>query len=241
MLFELAPPLAHRRLGAVMNSMATNMLALRKAATILIGVAIGSAAVGLEARAQPYRPDSVLPDLTVLSVRVVPPQVASDKSYELEITVANTMPPASGLTGVGVPRVDPRIPFPKLGGPAAPRIGAHPITTGGANVLMAELIVGCSTCLNFSLPRRLKVQPRTRIRCAAPQPGRFSQSCQIGPLRRGGRWTITAVFPPLGAQFFAHESVPYERSFSVIIDPRNVIAERDEWNNSASAGVEFFP
>jgi hypothetical protein len=200
------------------------MLALRKTATILIGLAIGTAetesgGVGA-ALAQPQ------PDLTV-SMNAVPNPVPIGMGYEVQVRVSNPQPP-SIVISPEVPRV-PVLP-PGVAVPDALRSA----TPEGADVQQAELLLG-STVTGGRVAMQT-TPPLSISGCYALGPGSPNERCIIGPLNKGGNWTITLVYMspvPPGHTF------PYTIGYWATIDDRNKIAERNEGNNTASVTVSF--
>jgi hypothetical protein len=206
--------------------MATNMLAPRKAATILIGVAIGAAATASggvgAALAQPQ------PDLTV-SMNAVPNPAPIGMGYEVQVIVSNPQP-SPRVIGPAVPRVPvapPGVPVPDVTPP-------RPASPEGADVQEAELLLG-STVPGGRIAMQT-TPPLSISGCHALGPGSPNERCIIGPLNKGGSWTITLVYSspvPPGQTF------PYTIGYWATIDDRNKIAERNEGNNTATVTVSF--
>jgi hypothetical protein len=220
------------------NSMATNMLAPRKAVAIVIGVV--TAAVAWEAQGQPAS-TLTLPDLT-LSMKAVPNPVPYGRGYEIQLIIANT------LRSREVPRADPSIPAPPVVGSVFPSIGGHRITRG-ADVQQVDLFFLTPDSSIVCLRTPLQVQPSISVRCQPPFPcslplvGRSPsvffpwEGCTAGPLKRGGRWVITMTYPN---PFSSGMTVPAGGYvFRAMIDSVGKIAERDEQNNTASVTVQF--
>lgn len=211
----------------------------RKAATILAGVAIG-AAVAWEAEAQPR----TLPDLTV-SMSAAPVDVLVGRAYEIQIIIANTSP---GSRRPSLLRdAPPIVPTPPVGGLEVPRSGAPTIAEGGADVQKALLKL--TTTFAGHRPVSIQTQPLiSTIRCdpaagVGMEPDPTTDICRFGPLNKGGRWTITLVYPavgymrgPRGVTLLPGNMAPVR--YEAHIDYPNQIVERDETNNKAQVSIK---
>jgi endonuclease/exonuclease/phosphatase family metal-dependent hydrolase len=213
--------------------MGTNSHAPRKGATILIGVAIGSAALAWGAQGQP----TPQPDLTV-SVNAAPNPVPFGVGYEVEIIVANTIPPSPPPeTPVAPPDgpVPPDLADRETEPDGEPRVAVLD-PARGADVQQADLLLGTNVPTR---PVTVQTQPPLDMNCRATSPGESTWRCAIGPLMRGGRWTITFVYPNPRSPATASTETQPAISHTATIDDLGTIDERDETNNSGGVSVNF--
>lgn len=191
--------------------------------------------VAWEAQAQP---DRSLPDLTV-SMNTNPVSVPVGMAYEVQIIITNNLPPSRPSPLTDVPRADPSIPVPPVGGPEVPRVDRPTITEGGADVQEA----GLEFTTTFPGHHRvaMQVQPSISVRCnpsagPAGEPDPKKEICAIGPLNKGGRWTITMVFAAVSRPMPTPGGVVV---YGAHIDYLNRIVERDEGNNKAQVSMNI--
>jgi hypothetical protein len=197
--------------------------------TIRIGIAMALAGVAAWAGLSAARAQS-LPDLTV-SIKVEPNPVPIGMGYEVQITVSNTEPPRPATIrnpdAPAVPTAPPDVSAPDV-------IPSRPGPVEGADVPEAELILG-STVKSGRIA--VQTNPPLSIRdCYALGIDSPEERCTIGPLKKGGSWTITLVYRspvPPGTTF------PYTIGYWATIDDRNKIKERQEDNNAAGTTVSF--
>ena len=157
------------------------------------------------------------PDLAV-AMNVLPNPVPIGNGYEVQVVVSN----------VG--------PLPKPIAPGLPTLpGQDPsIPSNIGDVQQAELLL-TSTVSSGRVSMQID-PPLPMSACTSLGIGSSGERCTIGPLQRGGRWTITLVHRspvPAGQAF------PYTIGYGADIDDLNKIAEPDELNNTSGVTVSF--